>query len=68
MRANQTHVPKDVRALIKPYIEAGAVILGGRRHAKLRLPNNRTQTLPGSPSDHRALANLTCQLRRLAAM
>lgn len=68
MRAGHRKLAQDVRAIVQPYMDNGAVLLAGRKHPKLRLPNNRIQILPNTPSDYRALANLTGQLRRLAAM
>lgn len=60
-------VPKEFRDVVRPYVRMGVLKLeSGSRHLKLRWSNGRMTTVPGSPSDYRAILNFRSELRRCA--
>lgn len=58
-------IPKDFRKEVRSYVDSGMLKLKpGSRHLKLCWSDGRKTTVPGSPSDHRALQNFKSELRR----
>ena len=60
-------VPKEFATILQPYIEAGLLKwVDGGKHQRVERPDGHRRPVPGSPSDHRALANFKSQLRQFA--
>lgn len=58
-------VPKDFRPYVKAAVQQGWEFRRRKRHAWLYSPDRvTTVSIPCSPSDHRALKNTICELRR----
>lgn len=58
-------VPKDFRPYVKTAVKRGWRFERRKRHAWLYAPDGvTTVSVPSSPSDHRALKNTICELRR----
>lgn len=68
MSAQLTKVPKEFRSLVAEALSTpGMQFDQGSRHLCLRRADGHKQMIPGTPSDHRALSNFRCQLRRFVA-
>ena len=64
------HYSKDrtVDAIVRAAIRKGWHFSHSRRHGRLRSPDGQvTCTIPGTPSDCRALLNFRAQMRRAGA-
>ncbi|MFY2597251.1 hypothetical protein ACOTHJ_12550 [Achromobacter xylosoxidans] len=61
-------IPKEFAPLVKDAVAKGQVTLEqGARHLCARRADGSKQIIPGSPSDHRALANFKAQFRKFVA-
>ncbi len=56
---------KDVRVLIKKVRKLGCEVHNHRGHWKIYRDGTYLASLPGTPTDHRALLNARSKLRRL---
>jgi hypothetical protein len=60
-------VPKEYAEILAPYVSAGLLkFVDGGKHARVERPDGHKRPIPGSPSDHRALANFRSQLKHFA--
>lgn len=58
-------IPKEFAPLVNDAVAQGLVTVeNGARHLCLRRADGSKQIVPGSPSDHRALANFKTQFRK----
>ena len=58
-------IPKEFAPLVNEAVAKGLVTVeNGARHLCLRRADGSKQIIPGSPSDHRALANFRSQFRK----
>lgn len=65
MRYSQS---KDVHSLVVRYLQLGWTFRRGKRHGLLSPPGcGLFVPIPSTPSDSRAVRNLACTLRRVAA-
>jgi hypothetical protein len=56
---------KDVRVLIKAIRKLGCEVHNHQGHWKIYRDGSYLTTVPGTPTDHRALLNARSRLRRL---
>lgn len=57
-------IPKDYKAIIDPFLRTGQISLErSTRHVCAVAPTGRKHFIPGSPGDHRALANFKSQFK-----
>lgn len=56
---------KDINKLIKKLIKNEWSVYRGKKHWKISKQNGRKVTVPGSPSDRRAILNLKKQVERI---
>lgn len=59
------HKDKDIRKLITELVRDGWVILGGRKHYKVRSPKGHTLSIASSPSCPYALKHIEADVRRI---
>lgn len=57
---------KDIQKFVAMLIRSGWVYMRGSKHGKLRSPEGKKITVPGSPSDKRAYKNFVTDIRRIA--
>lgn len=55
---------KAARALVDIAVAQGCELVAWKKHYKLRCPGGAQISLPKTPSDRRALANIKAELRR----
>lgn len=61
-------IPKEFAPFVKDAVARGLVTVeDGARHMCVRRADGSKQIIPGSPSDHRALANFKTQFRKFLA-
>lgn len=57
--------PKEIRRLLRLVEGQGCTTTKNKKnHWKVRLPDGSLVTFPGTPSDHRSMANAVALLRR----
>ncbi len=60
-----TRLPKDLRAWVHAALAAGWRLEAKRRHTWLLAPDGETTVcIPGTPSDHRTIANTVAGFKR----